>query len=489
MHRTSAPDVEGLAVEAASVAISHQAYNKALEWLEEGRSIVWNQQLQLRTPIENLALADPGLAEEFSSVSHALDHASLLRAEELPFGQDDMSLEQAAQQHRRLAERWEETVSKIQNLEGFHNFLCPRTASELAKSTRLGAVVVINVDSTRCDALVLLPEHTTVSHVPLPTFSFGKAIAARAQLEGSLRSQGVVNRGITTVRSRSGDTFEMILSMLWKDVAKPVVDFLGYSDVPPNSNLPHITWCTTGPLSFLPLHAAGEYNDPCSILHNLVVSSYIPTLSALLVPTRAPSLFSGVLGVSQTFTPGLPALPGTATELDRVQKCVTNLPFTRLDGQEATRHAVLASMGEHSWVHFACHASQDTKDPTKSAFHLSDGALDLAEITRSPLRNAQFAFLSACQTATGDEALSNESIHLAAGMIMTGYQSVVATMWSIQDKDAPLVAEKVYAYMLKGGVPDAQKAANALHEAVGYLRAEVGDKAFARWVPYIHIGR
>lgn len=51
--------------------------------------------------------------------------------------------------------------------------------------------------------------------------------------------------------------------------------------------------------------------------------------------------------------------------------------------------------------------------------------------------NAELAFLSACQTAVGDEKIPEESIRLAAGMLAVGYKGVIATMWSIRDDDAP----------------------------------------------------
>ncbi|KAI0082963.1 hypothetical protein BDY19DRAFT_981531, partial [Irpex rosettiformis] len=53
------------------------------------------------------------------------------------------------------------------------------------------------------------------------------------------------------------------------------------------------------------------------------------------------------------------------------------------------------------------------------------------------LPNADLAVLSACQTATGDEKLSEEAVHLAAGMLNIGYKSVIGTMWSISDYIAP----------------------------------------------------
>lgn len=77
---------------------------------------------------------------------------------------------------------------------------------------------------------------------------------------------------------------------------------------------------------------------------------------------------------------------------------------------------------------------------------------------------------------------------MAAGILMVGYRTVIATMWSIGDEDAPLVAEKVYEHLLEVGIPDARKAAVAVHKATESLRAKVGMKEFAKWVPYIHVG-
>jgi CHAT domain-containing protein len=165
-----------------------------------------------------------------------------------------------------------------------------------------------------------------------------------------------------------------------------------------------------------------------------------------------------------------------------------SLQFTRLDEEKATPGAVLDAMKFHSWVHLACHAEQNPSDPTKSAFRLHRGTLDLAKITEQPLDSAVFAFLSACQTASGDEKVPDEAVHLAAGMLMAGYQTIIATMWSINDNDAPLIADKVYAHILEGGVPDSTKAAKALHIAVQSLRDKIGEKNFVAWVPFIHMG-
>jgi CHAT domain-containing protein len=259
--------------------------------------------------------------------------------------------------------------------------------------------------------------------------------------------------------------------------------------------MPHITWCLTGPLTFLPVHAAGLYDtEDGPKTFDYVVSSYTPTLSSLLVAKRRPSKSNQttrLLTVSQPVTPGLNPLPGTIAELDAIQTLQSpmgRLDITRLDDREATVAAVLRHMKECSWVHLACHGTQDIATPTESAFHLVDEPLTLKEIMKQSFTHTELAFLSACQTAKGDSKLPEEAIHLAAGMQMAGYGSVVATMWSIRDDDGPIIATQFYKYLIGEVGGDSRRAAYALHNAVAHLRDVRGEKNFASWVPFIHLG-
>ncbi|KAI9570959.1 hypothetical protein HD554DRAFT_2002131, partial [Boletus coccyginus] len=54
------------------------------------------------------------------------------------------------------------------------------------------------------------------------------------------------------------------------------------------------------------------------------------------------------------------------------------------------------------------------------------------------------AFLSACQMVMGGKHLSDEAIHIAAGMLFAGYGGVIGMMWSISDRLAPDVARDIY---------------------------------------------
>lgn len=55
-----------------------------------------------------------------------------------------------------------------------------------------------------------------------------------------------------------------------------------------------------------------------------------------------------------------------------------------------------------------------------------------------------------------------------------------------------MVAKEVYAQLLNekdDGARDSRvRGAYALHEATKKLREKVGEKAFVRWVPFVHFG-
>ncbi|KAB5589077.1 aromatic di-alanine and TPR containing protein [Ceratobasidium theobromae] len=530
--------IGNIASVAAATAISAGKLELALEWLEQSRSVVWNQTLQLRTPFEDLASANQVLANKLRQVANELNNAASRSRGETDQTENELDLEQTAQKHRRLAEKYDKLVNEVRALDGFENFLHHKKAHELLSSSREGPIVLINVDQLRCDALILLPHQGEIGHVHLPRLTPVKAIQARAQLQHSLQGlrergvqiapetdeldEGVVaalatmwtgaanpatqvqdqqnnaprdqeERGIR-VAQRPGQEggFHSALSMLWTDIVKPVLDHLQYTqNIDSNAiDLPHVTWCATGPLAFLPLHAAGNFNDSEPKVFDYVISSYTPTLSALLSGRLAPPKdHSRLLAVGQENTPGHNPLPATKPELDHIQRhAPPSIRYTQLSDHNATVDAVSAAIKEHDWVHFACHAYQDRMDPTESGFFLHDGTLSFARILQKSFQNKGLAFLSACQTATGDDDLPDEAIHLASSMLMVGYPSVIATMWSVQDDDAPVIADKVYAQLLKDGKMDYREAAKALHLAVKELRVQVGEKAFGRWVPYIHIG-
>lgn len=197
-----------------------------------------------------------------------------------------------------------------------------------------------------------------------------------------------------------------------------------------------------------------------------------------------------LLAVTQPSAIGQAHLPGTLRELELIegQAKKKNIKIVSLKASDATVSRVKEEMENASWVHFACHGVQDRRNPTESALLLSGSSrLTLSEIIGMKMPPKDLAFLSACQTATGDGSLSDETVHLAAGMLLAGYRGVLATMWSIGDWHAPTVANDVYAYLFERMNPNSTQAAEALHYAIKKIRGTPGI-SFLDWVPFIHMG-
>ncbi|EDR04555.1 uncharacterized protein LACBIDRAFT_165492, partial [Laccaria bicolor S238N-H82] len=487
--------------DAAAFAIDTGDYDQALEWLEEGRSIVWGQMLQLRTPIHELRDKAPDLAAQFEKLSKEMES---MGTNTIQLAGDDRgsrsSFETLPERRRQLTTEWETLVRNIRKVDGMNGFLLPKRVSQLAEAAGSGPVVVLNASKHRCDALILKSNFDKAMHIPLHPFTFERAQALQHKLM-LMRSKVGVRQDderagrVAPAQSLSSD-FPRLLSELWDEVVMPVLQAL---DIPirATSNPSRIWWCGTGPFAFLPIHAAGSYDlgstansEPLIQLSDIVVSSYTPSVTALLKPHREqPSNKFKLLAIAQPSTPGQPHLPNTTWELAEIRKHLGSHSMVELEGADATIERVIESLSQCGWVHLACHGSQNRSDPTKSALMLEDGHLEIGRITRSVLPGtADFAFLSACQTASGDETLPEEVVHLAAGMLFAGYRSVIATMWSIRDKDAPVVADEVYRHLLSVEPPDSTEAARALHYAVARLRRESPEIPFSSWVPFIHIG-
>ncbi|KAJ7835224.1 CHAT domain-containing protein [Mycena leptocephala] len=480
----------------AAVAITSDQLEKAVEWLEQGRSVIWGQFLNLRSPADALKHCHPTLAHRLVSLSAQLERSATRTTMESSQNAPQPSLESVADRAQRNARERGELLKEIRQLEGFERFLLPKTISELSAAAQEGPVVILNPAHNQCDALVLIPGlDGEVMHVPLNDFE-PESAGSMAQALGDL-----VGRSERLVMTREGqvnpeDEFAHNLSQLWKGVVKPVLDALAIT-VSDSSNLPRIWWCPTGPLAFLPIHAAGLYgkNDAFgSQLSDFVISSYTPSLAALIEGFRTRSKAQKalqLLAVAQPSAVGQTRIPGTQKEIDCIQQLAHGkLSVLRLDEHTATVEPIQRDMRNSSWVHFACHGVQNVSQPTESALLLAGSErLTLSKIIQLALPHADLAFLSACQTATGDKSLVEESVHLAAGMQLAGYRGVIATMWTIMDNDAPQVASSVYEHLLEVSPPDPARAAEALHLAIRKLREEgSGYKSFTHWVPFIHIG-
>ncbi|KAJ7872259.1 CHAT domain-containing protein [Mycena leptocephala] len=410
--------------DAASAAIAVHDYQKAVEWLDQGRSGVWGQLLNLHTPVDELRKSHPDLADQLISLSTSLGNADT-QSNAGTDGIKRQSLESIAEQSHDLALKRNRVLQQIRVLPRFKRFLLSKPISELSLAANKGPVVILNTSAHGCDALILMPGLADeVIHVPLSDFSIQKA-QALARLLASI--VGPPRHSDRLHSSREGDiapddTISYILSELWFKIVHPVLNALAIK-TPASQDLGRIWWCPTGPLALLPIHAAGLYSKDQAFgskLSDFLISSYTPSLTALIQGFRPQSESQGdlqILAVTQPSAEGRSYIPGTQDEIKCIKQYAEGkVPVLWLDEDMATIGNVRKGMKESRWVHFACHAVQSTS-PTESALLLAGSSqLTLSNIIQLSLPNADLAFLSACQTAPGSQALQDESVHLAAGI-------------------------------------------------------------------------
>ncbi|VDB85490.1 unnamed protein product [Peniophora sp. CBMAI 1063] len=510
---------------AVSVAIESRELSQAVVWLEAGRGLIWSQIASIQSPLDDLTERYPDAASEMRKARHRLqqlgtaaqismrapitvDRRGPTRNETMDHSHYVLPIETASYRYQKAVITYDSLVKKIRYLDGFQDFMRPRKLADLVASPafrRLSAtaVVFINVAEMSCDALVLSNDGA-VKLVHLPELS--KAGAEKLQ---SLWMEHVgIRRGHRRGETSRGDArniyaysniYVRLLSRLWSWVIYPILLALDLITTPSGKPSSHIIWCPTGSLTQLPLHAAGNYDqrEPRLRIFDFVISSYTPSLSALLrclgkdLPATPPSM----LLVAQSHNPRLRSapLPCVRDETACLRAILPGEGHVFLEDVQASVEHTLAAINQHSWVHFACHASQNSEDPTLTAIELHDKPLTLETLMHNVSKSAELAFLSACETAVGDKTIPEESVHLAAGMLAVGFKGVVATMWSIYDQDAPVIVEAYYKKLLElrasRDIPLGHTgAAYALHHATMVLKDKVGEKNFERWVPFVHFG-
>jgi CHAT domain-containing protein len=124
------------------------------------------------------------------------------------------------------------------------------------------------------------------------------------------------------------------------------------------------------------------------------------------------------------------SLPSVALEVE----CVRNhVPYEALlntsDTHGTSIEAALTHVPHADMLHLACHGHQEQYSPLDSGFDLQDGRLTLGQLMRVSATRAQFAYLSACESAGMDQSRPDEGLNLACAMIFIGFRSVIATLW------------------------------------------------------------
>ncbi|MEV6605687.1 CHAT domain-containing protein [Kutzneria sp. NPDC051319] len=449
--------LSGLAANAAACALQVGDADRAVCWLEQGRGVLLGQILDTRGELGQLRSRMPEAAARLARLDEEL--ATL-----------DVAPEDSERRHATARAR-DQLLNEIRAVSGFEQFLLPPTVAQVHEWAGPGPVVLLNVSSFRCDALVLVEGKVTA--IPLSGLTYDVA-AANAD-----RCAEVLDAAYERGREQeSGRALAEVLNWLDESVTGPVLDQLdrlGYGGG-------RVWWCPGGPLTSLPLHAAGT---PGRTVMDRVISSYTPTIRALgharaaaARPARAPGMVTVAVPEPASAAP-LPYAEREATAVAELWQA------TAILGAEATPVRVLDALGRHGYVHFACHGVYDASDPSASKLLLHGEPLSVLEVSQTHLPHARLAVLSACHTARGAAYLPDEALHLAGAFQLAGYPSVVATQWKLNDRIASQIAVAFETAIAAIGMPPApERAAMMLHEVLLRYR----DYPPSVWASWVHSG-
>ncbi|KAG8927517.1 hypothetical protein FRC02_008089, partial [Tulasnella sp. 418] len=269
-HKLLASMYQELASDIAAAAIEDGEIEAAIELLEQGRSVLWSQMGQYRTPLDDLRRVNPELATELEMLGQQLENVAVMSDS----GDSRRTMEEEGIRYRQLSEAWDGIVGKIRQQEGFEAFLQTTSFAGLKRASANGPVIIVNSNQSRSDAIIIRIDGDPI----LVALSDVRA----ADIDRISEVFSIAILPTTGERDRKSKIFS-VLRQLWELVVKPVIDELEKVGVAHGSR---IWWSGISKLSSLPLHAAGPYQGTKPNLPDLYVSSYTSTLSSLIRSSR-----------------------------------------------------------------------------------------------------------------------------------------------------------------------------------------------------------
>ncbi len=253
----------------------------------------------------------------------------------------------------------------------------------------------------------------------------------------------------------------------------------------------HLYLVPHGSLNYLPF---ALLPDGGSEQHALVIENYtlayLPTAAALVRKPRRNTTINSLLVVAPSRTQ-LEFAPAEARSVNEMFKPDSNL----LLGEDATETAFKQMAGDFSILHLATHGYFNKLNPLLSGLELekdeeNDGQLELYEILELKLK-AELVTLSACQTALGSGLFAeipagDDFVGLTRAFIYAGSQSVLATLWRVDDRSTMTLMQNFYTRLKQSKEYESRAAALAMAQREMRSRKEYEHPYY--WAPFVLVG-
>lgn len=305
-----------------------------------------------------------------------------------------------------------------------------------------------------------------------------RATVDRADL---LRRIGRVIAGLESPRRAASVGPE--LEWLYDVLIRPVEDRLGPPDTP-------LVILADGEIAGVPFEALRDSRRRGRYL----VEDHSLRFAATLAEARRPAPVArpsapALLVADPAFDPnenrGLNRLRGARAEVRTLRRMY---PGSRvLEGDSATRDALMRHAGAASVIHYAGHAVFDDARPERSALVLAGahGRLTTGDVSALRLQGVRVVVLAACQTVRAREGRSGGMAGFSGALLAAGAGGVVGSLWKADDElTQPLMIE-FHATYRTGLTP-----AEALRKAqVAMLTSDDSARSNpAAWAGFRYIG-
>lgn len=153
--------------------------------------------------------------------------------------------------------------------------------------------------------------------------------------------------------------------------------------------------------------------------------------------------------------------------------------------RDATETSFKKLGGLYQRIHFATHGKFNSESPLDSGLYLAkdgenDGVLTVGELYSMAI-DADLVTLSACETGLGKVNSGDDVVGLARGFLYAGARSIVASLWSVDDKATAELMQAFYQNLAAGSKHE------ALRQAQLKIRAAFSHPFF--WAPFQLTGR
>ena len=240
-----------------------------------------------------------------------------------------------------------------------------------------------------------------------------------------------------------------------------------------------------GVLNYVPFAALPIGND--GYLSDQFTVAYLPSAVALTQTISAQASTRNLLAMA----PADAQLPRAAIEVRDIGRLFQGTSRV-IVGKSATETLFKKEAEGYDYLHLATHGALNRNAPLLSALEFepddqNDGRLELHEIVGMKL-HARLVTLSACETALGegyftDIPAGNEFVGMTQAFLSAGGQSVLASLWPVNDESTQKLMEEFYRLLPKTG------GATALARAQQQIRRS--DPRFRHpyyWAGFVMVG-